>query len=168
MMTKVKLPEAIVELFKLEKKYPDWGKTPDNVKEKILELALANGGFGWLNYENETGRNYLDYLYSLAIKLSCQDDDEETLRKLRFFAKFIYDGYSKGLRRKRSTEKKSAKIYVMVEEYIDKNGSSISEATRTIAKELGEKHNYTHKRYYGIKDELKNISLDEVKKRFGL
>ena len=35
-MVKIKLPDGVVELFKLEKKYPDWEKTPDNIKEKIF------------------------------------------------------------------------------------------------------------------------------------
>ena len=168
-MPKIELPKGFIELSKLEKQYPNWKETPDNVKEKILKLALANGGFGLLNHEKEEGKNYLDYLYSLARKASSDIDYEENIKKLRSFAKAILDGYSPGLIGKRSTEKKLAKYYVLVEEYRAKHTeSSILEATKRVAKDLGVKETYVHRKYYEMHKKLKWISLEEVKEIFKL
>lgn len=46
--------------------------------------------------------------------------------------------------------------------------ASILEATKHFDKELSEKETYVHRKYYEMKEELKGVSLSEVKERFGL
>lgn len=163
-MPKIELPKGLIELHKLEKQYPDWSNTPDTVKDEMLELVFANGGFEWFHEEK-----YLKYLLDLAERLSKGEDKDKITKRLKKYAKFIHDGYSPGLLSKKSTERKLAEIYVMVEEYrAIHTEATITKATKVVSEKLGEKVSYVHRKYYVMKSKLIGISLDEVKSKFDL
>ena len=170
-MAMITLPEGLSKLTELESKYKGspWKEIPLEDKNKILEIAFANGGFGWF-YKDD----YRDHIVDLANQLASADEEYEEERKqakkmLRHFAKIVYESYKPppSLLNKQATENKLANIYIRVEEYRAQNTkASIREATRVVAKELGLKTTYIHRKYYDMKEKLKAISLEEVKRQF--
>lgn len=177
-MVKIALPEGLIKLNKLLNQYPNWDKGPEDVADKVVSLALSNGGFGWF----QEGR-FLNYILELTVKAARREDEDKTIRRLRSYAKLIFDCYSPGLLSKKLTEKRLLEIYIKVEEFREKHGSTktIIDATRAVAREiynihkeieqmnekerrdLTKKLGYVHKKYYEIKGKLEGISLEEVK-----
>jgi len=178
---KIALPEGLIKLNKLCNQYPNWDKGPEDVADKVVSLALSNGGFGWF----QEGR-FLNYILELTEKAARREDEDKTIRRLRRYAKLIFDGYSPGLLSKKLTEKKLLEIYIKVEEYREKHGSNktIIDATRAVAREIynihedrvqmterelrdiSKKEGYVHKKYYEMKGKLEGISLEEVKDQY--
>ncbi len=180
-MVKIALPEGLIKLNKLLNQYPNWDKGPEDVADKVVSLALSNGGFGWFH----EGR-FLNYILELTEKAARRGNEDKTIRRLRSYAKLIFDGYSPGLLSKKLTEKRLLEIYIKVEEFREKHGSTktIIDATRAVAREIynihedrvqmterelrdiSKKKGYVHKKYYEMKGKLEGISLEEVKSQY--
>jgi len=180
-MVKIALPEGLSKLNKLLNQYPNWDKGPEDVADKVVSLALSNGGFGWFHEDK-----FLNYILELTEKAARRGNEDKTIRRLRSYAKLIFDGYSPGLLSKKLTEKRLLEIYIKVEEFREKHGSTktIIDATRAVAREIynihedrvqmterelrdiSKKEGYVHKKYYEMKGKLEGISLEEVKSQY--
>src|SRR3972149_8667480 len=102
-MAKIAIPEGLIELLTLEKQYPNWDKTPEFIKEKMLALALANEGFMAFKMINKDKENqYLKYIYNIIEELhDCYVSDEDRKQdivkltnRLRCVAGILYGCYS--------------------------------------------------------------------------
>lgn len=170
-MSKITLSEGLVELINLERQYPDWDKTPEAVKDKMVRLALAHGGFEVFRHE----KNYLNYILKLSedLYISYSDEREKDIdkltKKLTWLAKLLYEHYSPSMVSKRATDSKKAKIYLEVEKYRSRNAeSSINQAVKEVAKKLRLDYLYTYRRYYEIRKKLKGIPLEKIIEDFKL
>jgi len=170
--TKMSIPQSLVELSILRRKYKSLHHAPVDIRDKMTGLALSIGGFEALA-DKESG--YLDYLEELSRKRYDLyiDGSEEEIKKLEqqlaWFSSMLLSNYSESFSKSRKTQQKFATIYVEVEKYLRKNPESkIIHATDAIAEKLGEAPKYVHTRYYDFKNNYNNMPVDEVIKEFQL
>lgn len=166
------LPEAVVELIKLERKYPSLDAAPHEIKDKMTALALSIGGIEALANDN---MGYLKYLSDLSTKLyeSYVSGSEKQIQilteKLAWLTLILNNHYSESLRHVRDTQRRHAAIYVEVEKYRSEHPESkIKPATDAIARKLDIDPKYAHTRYYEFRKRYDDMPVQEVIKRFHL
>ena len=91
-MTEIPLPEDIVEWMELERQYPEWNKTPQDVKDKLIHLASAFSGFEIFREEH-----YKDYILELSKDLYDSFTNGNSVKadklnqKLNWIARLLYE-----------------------------------------------------------------------------
>ena len=169
-------PDGLLELRKLERKYPNWGRTPKEAKQMMAALALNFGGIeSLLEGDNEPSK-YLLYLSDLSFELydlyvnGTQSEIEIANDELAWLTGLLQNHYTKNTRSVRDTKRKLATIYVEIEKHLfDNPGSKIMPASRQVAKKLDiPDPKYVQTRYYRFKKQYGDMSLEEIVKSFHL
>jgi len=171
--TKMSIPQSLVELSILRRKYKSLHHAPVDIRDKMTGLALSIGGFEALA-DKESG--YLDYLEELSRKrydLYIDGSEEEIYKleqKLAWFSSMLLSNYSESFSKSRKTQQKFATIYVEVEKHLKEQPDPkvVKYATDFVAKEKKLDPKYVHTRYYDFKKKYNNMPVDEVIKEFQL
>jgi len=165
-------PKGLKELSTLERKYRDWGKTPEAEKEKMTALALANRGLNAI----EPRSMYTEYLTSLSSELNesyvsgTEEETENLLKKVSWLTGLLNEFYSDKTKRKRRVIREEAEIYCRVEKLRSSDSSlSIKKASNKVAQQIPHKTpTYVNTRYYKFRKKYNNMPPEEVVKEFNL
>jgi len=169
-------PDGLIELRRLERKYPNWDRTPKEAKQKMAALALNFGGIeSLLDGDNEPSK-YLLYLSDLSVELydtyvnGTKSQTDRANYELARLTGLLQNHYTKNTKSVRDTNRKHATIYVEIEKYLfDNQASKVMPACRQVAKKLDiPDPKYVQTRYYQFKKQYGDMSLDEIVKRFHL
>jgi len=170
-MKAIEFPTGLAKLIGLERKYKDWGKTPDKEKEIMVALAFSTCGVEALQ-----NKNYSEYFVKLSVDHSSllidgtEDQIEESNKMLSWFTGLLHENYSDKIRKKKGLYREKAKIYVRVETLRGKNPKlSINKATKEVASQMPYRsEKFVNLRYYDFRRKFDNMPLDEVITKFRL